>query len=129
VSRLAGRNSAVTRPNTPSAIETTAPQAGSSRAQTPSVRCKDSLICKPFREATCFCRAAKLGWTFRTVYVMKSGMLDRTYGNRPAPQGPRVPADLVSELLMGMRLVGIEYRRIEISPPFGLRFGTVDGRA
>lgn len=37
--------------------------------------------------------------------------------------------DLVSELLMGMRLVGIEYRRIEVTPPFGLRFGAVDGRA
>ena len=60
---------------------------------------------------------------------MKSEMLDRKSENRPAPQGPRIPADLVSELLMGMRLVGIEYRRIEITPPFGLRFGTVDGRA
>lgn len=37
--------------------------------------------------------------------------------------------DLVSELLMGMRLVGVEYRRIEVSPPFGLAFGEVDGRA
>lgn len=30
---------------------------------------------------------------------------------------------------MGMRLVGLDYRRIQISPPFGLRFGTVEGRA
>lgn len=30
---------------------------------------------------------------------------------------------------MGMRLVGLDYRRIEIAPPFGLRFGTVNGRA
>lgn len=37
--------------------------------------------------------------------------------------------DLVSELLMGMRLVGVDYRRIEVSPPFGLAFGEVEGRA
>ncbi|MDQ0471964.1 AraC-like DNA-binding protein [Labrys wisconsinensis] len=43
--------------------------------------------------------------------------------------GARPPADLVSELLMGMRLFGLDYRRIQISPPFGIRFGTVEGRA
>lgn len=36
---------------------------------------------------------------------------------------------MVSELLMGMRLVGIDYRRIELTPPFGLRFGEAEGRA
>ncbi|HEX2526037.1 MAG TPA: AraC family transcriptional regulator [Geminicoccus sp.] len=35
----------------------------------------------------------------------------------------------MSELLMGMRLVGVQYRRIEIAPPFGISFGTVEGRA
>lgn len=30
---------------------------------------------------------------------------------------------------MGMRLVGIDYRRIEVTPPFGLAFGEVEGRA
>jgi len=44
---------------------------------------------------------------------------------------PGTPADpdLVSELLMGMRLLGLEYNRIEVTAPFGLRFGTVEGRA
>jgi AraC-like DNA-binding protein len=39
--------------------------------------------------------------------------------------------DLVSELLLGMRLNGLNYRRIRMSPPFGLRFGAApsDGRA
>jgi AraC-like DNA-binding protein len=39
--------------------------------------------------------------------------------------------DLVSELLMGMRLNGLTYRRIRMAPPFGLRFGAEpsDGRA
>lgn len=43
-------------------------------------------------------------------------------------QGPIDP-DLVSELLMGMRLVGLDYRRIEVTSPFGLSFGEVEGRA
>jgi AraC-like DNA-binding protein len=30
---------------------------------------------------------------------------------------------------MGMRLVGVQYRRIEVEPPFGIGFGKVDGRA
>ncbi len=37
--------------------------------------------------------------------------------------------DFVSELLMGMRLIGLDYNRIEVTKPFGLRFGTVEGRA
>ncbi|MFC5446026.1 AraC family transcriptional regulator [Rhizobium halophytocola] len=37
--------------------------------------------------------------------------------------------DMVSELLLGMRLVGIDYRRIELSPPFAVSFGEGDPRA
>ena len=39
------------------------------------------------------------------------------------------PHDLASELLLGMRLVGVQYRRIEVSAPFGLAFGEEPGRA
>ena len=39
------------------------------------------------------------------------------------------PHDLASELLLGMRLVGVQYRRIEVAPPFGLAFGEEPGRA
>ncbi|WP_119392826.1 AraC family transcriptional regulator [Taklimakanibacter lacteus] len=39
------------------------------------------------------------------------------------------PADLVSELLLGMRLNGLNYRRIQMTPPFGLGFGKGEGRA
>ena len=39
------------------------------------------------------------------------------------------PPDLMSELLLDMRLRGVQYRRIEIAPPFGLGFGTEPGRA
>lgn len=37
--------------------------------------------------------------------------------------------DLASELLLGMRLVGVKYRRIEANPPFGVGFHHVPGRA
>ena len=39
------------------------------------------------------------------------------------------PPDLMSELLLGMRLRGIQYRRIQAAPPFGLGFGTAAGWA
>jgi len=55
-------------------------------------------------------------------------MLDRKSGPLESSNA-RLPADLVSELLMGMRLVGLDYRRIQISPPFGIRFGGPGGRA
>ncbi len=37
--------------------------------------------------------------------------------------------DLVSELLLGMRLEGVHYRRVETRAPFGFRFATPYGRA
>ncbi|WP_295813588.1 AraC family transcriptional regulator [uncultured Nitratireductor sp.] len=52
-------------------------------------------------------------------------MLDRNAENSSSHPNP----DLVSELLMGMRLYGLEYQRTQVSPPFGIRFGTVEGRA
>ncbi len=52
-------------------------------------------------------------------------MLDRKSETERKPLDP----DLVSELLMGMRLVGLDYRRIEAAPPFGFSFGEVGGRA
>ena len=51
-------------------------------------------------------------------------MLDQTSENHLSPD-----PDIVSELLMGMRLVGLDYRRIEAAAPFGLTFGEVEGRA
>ncbi|MBN3791593.1 cupin domain-containing protein, partial [Burkholderia sp. Ac-20353] len=56
--------------------------------------------------------------------------------NRPEPMAdPLSPAtpdtvhDLVSELLLGMRLSGVEYRRIQVARPFGVRFDNAPGRA
>ncbi len=56
-------------------------------------------------------------------------MLDHSSKNADT-QNPRLPpADLVSELLLGMRLTGLQYRRMELAAPFGIRFGTMAGRA
>ena len=38
-------------------------------------------------------------------------------------------SDLMAELLLGMRLRGVRYRRIQMQPPFGLGFGTDTGWA
>jgi AraC-like DNA-binding protein len=70
-----------------------------------------------------------MGWNFRTIYVIKSEMIDQESGTGLPPKGSRLPADLVSELLMGMRLFGVEYRRIQITRPFGIRFGMRERRA
>ncbi|MDW5375645.1 AraC family transcriptional regulator [Halomonas sp. HP20-15] len=40
-----------------------------------------------------------------------------------------LPDDRVSELLLGMRLRGIRYRRIQVIAPYGLRFGSEKGWA
>lgn len=45
------------------------------------------------------------------------------------PQESAPSLDLMSELLLGMRLRGIQYRRIEVTPPFGLGFGNASQRA
>ncbi|OZI21081.1 AraC family transcriptional regulator [Bordetella genomosp. 9] len=39
------------------------------------------------------------------------------------------PGDVVSELLLGMRLFGIQYRRMQFAPPFGVEFAAAAGRA
>ncbi|MAU20150.1 MAG: AraC family transcriptional regulator [Martelella sp.] len=47
--------------------------------------------------------------------------------DHPSETSPRSrDADLVSELLLGMRLVGIDYRRIELAEPFSYSFGAQD---
>src|SRR5258708_33520886 len=53
-------------------------------------------------------------------------MIDRS---SEIPIAVQPPFDLLNELLVGMRLTGVEYRRIELSPPFGLGFGASEGRA
>lgn len=43
------------------------------------------------------------------------------------PPPPR--HDMMSELLMGMRLYGVAYRRLRLAAPFGIGFGGVEGKA
>jgi AraC-like DNA-binding protein len=56
-------------------------------------------------------------------------MFDPASEMRSDVPAPRLTGDLVSELLLGMRLFGVQYRRIEIVPPFGIGFGMDEGRA
>ncbi|MFT0858747.1 cupin domain-containing protein [Ancylobacter sp. G4_0304] len=57
-----------------------------------------------------------------------SGMFDHSSEESGAIP-PQAYPDVVSELLGGMRFVGLKYRRIQISPPFGVHFGSEAGRA
>lgn len=68
-------------------------------------------------------------WTRQTLYGINSEMIDRTSGPGGNGHAVAIPLDLMSELLLGMRLRGIDYRRISVTPPFGLGFGTAPGRA
>ncbi|MGP8472328.1 AraC family transcriptional regulator [Burkholderia diffusa] len=58
-------------------------------------------------------------------------LIDRPNFAMSEPLLPPVPDvhDLVSELLLGMRLSGVQYRRIQVARPFGLSFGQAPGRA
>ncbi len=60
---------------------------------------------------------------------MKSVMIDRSSSAADMRPAESPPFDLVSELLLGMRLTGVSYRRLDLVPPFGVRFGTEPGRA
>jgi AraC-like DNA-binding protein len=66
-------------------------------------------------------------------------MIDQSSGTRADISRPQklgaTPPDLVSELLLGMRLNGINYKRIQMTAPFGIGIatgrvvGSGDGRA
>jgi AraC-like DNA-binding protein len=56
-------------------------------------------------------------------------MFDRSSSAADMRPAESPPFDLVSELLLGMRLTGVSYRRLDLVPPFGVRFGTEPGRA
>lgn len=60
---------------------------------------------------------------------MKSRMLDHSSKSLASPRHASTSSDLVSELLLGMRLTGVQYRRMELAAPFGIRMGTTAGRA
>jgi len=49
--------------------------------------------------------------------------------DRPHFPAPIAGQDLMSELLTGMRLNGIAYRRLRLAEPFGVNFGGVPGKA
>ncbi|ARP88408.1 AraC family transcriptional regulator [Bordetella genomosp. 9] len=64
------------------------------------------------------------------MFDRKSGLGDEAVDVGPDGVAPPVRAgDVVSELLLGMRLFGIQYRRIQMPRPFGVRFHAAPGRA
>jgi AraC-like DNA-binding protein len=56
-------------------------------------------------------------------------MFDHSSDTRDMQRRTPPPTDLVSELLLGMRLTGLQYRRMQLAAPFGIRFGLDAGRA
>ncbi|MDL4863129.1 cupin domain-containing protein, partial [Halomonas elongata] len=56
-------------------------------------------------------------------------MIDASSIHRQPAEPKALPNDLVSELLLGMRLNGIQYRRMQAAPPFGIGFGNIEGGA
>jgi AraC-like DNA-binding protein len=56
-------------------------------------------------------------------------MFDHTSETETRHEIARSAGDPVSELLLGMRLYGIQYRRIQMAPPFGVQFSAAAGRA
>lgn len=62
------------------------------------------------------------------IFDQASDMLDRS-PNATLPMAGTSTPDMMSELLMGMRLNGISYRRMQLSAPFGIGFGGAPGKA
>jgi AraC-like DNA-binding protein len=69
-----------------------------------------------------------VGGCSRTVYDAKSLILDHASGSMTLPAFAD-ESDAASELLLGMRLVGVNYRRIEVARPFGVGFKGEPGHA
>ncbi|ALM52247.1 AraC family transcriptional regulator [Halomonas huangheensis] len=56
-------------------------------------------------------------------------MFDQSSGLANPISPPGASSEWISELLLGMRLAGLEYRRIQMAPPFGVRFDTLSSCA
>lgn len=56
-------------------------------------------------------------------------MFDRNSAAAEKADVGRASVDVVSELLLGMRLYGVQYRRMQFAPPFGIGFAAAPGRA
>lgn len=61
------------------------------------------------------------------VYDIKSAIIDSSSGDQKIMVTEQ--HDLASELLLGMRLMGVQYKRIELAAPFGVGFENAPGRA
>ncbi|UNK41299.1 AraC family transcriptional regulator [Luteimonas sp. S4-F44] len=130
VSRLAGRYSAVSRPNTPIASENTAIQAGEvGTASSGPASARGSqlqLLISHFSWGIGSARS--LGTGFWMIYDAQSRIFDQNPSM--STQDPfALSSELISELLTGIRLRGVQYRRIQAMAPFGLDFVASPGHA
>lgn len=56
-------------------------------------------------------------------------MFDYSSGSTGSTPNPGTICDVVSELLVGMRLQGLEYQRLQITPPFAVSYGEDPAKA
>lgn len=71
----------------------------------------------------------RLNSAVRTVYGVKYEMYDHSSGSPGSTTHTGTVCDVVSELLGGMRLQGLEYQRLQIAPPFAVSYGDDPGKA
>src|SRR5262249_43137905 len=124
VSRLAGRNSAVTRPNTPSDSDTIAGHRGSARSSAGERRSTASaatgragsrgdavsdMLASPGEARR------KMDVTPWTFHARNTEMLDRS-SKRPEPGDP------LTDMLRGLRLDGVDYGRCVLPEPWAVSF-------
>jgi len=74
-------------------------------------------------------KISSLGASIRTVYDVQSVFIDYSYRNAMHAISLPPAADAIDELLLGMRLAGLQYRRSAIGATSGLAFGNPPGRA
>src|SRR5690606_28629410 len=74
-------------------------------------------------------KRVRLNWPIRTVYCVKYEMFDHSSDFSESTTNTGTVCDVVSELLVGMRLRGLEYQRLQITPPFAVSYGEDPGKA
>src|SRR5690606_37873771 len=68
-------------------------------------------------------KRVRLNWSVRTIYGVKYEMFDHSSDLPDSTANTGTVCDVVSELLVGMRLQGLEYQRLQITPPFAVSYG------
>ncbi len=125
VSRLTGRNSAVTRPKAPKDNEKTGAQAvrpagGASAAGAVEEQAISDMAFRPI-VMRCKKDGANLASSFWRFHARKSIMLDRS-SKLPETEG----SDPLTDMLRGLRLDGVEYGRCRLSGDWSFHYPAQD---